>query len=170
LYLFDNTIREALTPRSTNIQLKAILSTLQRCEPTEGTNCSSAIHAVAQTIHKRGMCILISDLFDDPQAIIESLRHLKYKKQDIIILWILDPLEVSFDRSAYLKIRDLETAEELTLDAETAEQFYKQEFQLHCATIQKACRESAIDCSIITTDEPFHKAIVRILERRRKLP
>ncbi|MBN1982350.1 MAG: DUF58 domain-containing protein [Chitinivibrionales bacterium] len=168
LYLFDETVSEALSPHSTNIQLKTILATLQRAQPGQATNCSSAIHSIAQTIHKRGMCILLSDLFDNPQAIIDSLRHLKYKKQDVFVIWILDPLELLFVPDAAVRLRDLESNQELLLDGQTAAQFYNQEFQAHRDTILKACRENAIDCTIITTDEPFHKAIIRILEKRRK--
>ncbi len=169
LTIFDNTVDIAIPARSTNYQLKTILSQLQRSEPGNGTNCSSAIHTIAGTLKKRGLTLLISDLFDDPDSIISGMRHLRFKRQDVMILWILDPLEAHFEKDARLKVRDVETQEEILLDGETAAQFYQEGLTEHRKKIEQACQEYSIDYMTITTDEPFQKILIRILEKRSKL-
>ncbi len=169
LVAFDNRVETAIPPRSTNVQLQTILSCLSKIEPGDRTHCGSALDAVARTIRKRGMSIIISDFFDDPEAIIQGLKHLRFKRQDVFVVWMLDPLEMAFDMDAPLRIQDAETGEELRLDGATASEIYARGFERHRKTIEKACKELHIDCEIITTDLPFQKALFRILERRRKL-
>lgn len=169
LAAFDEELSVFLPPRSTNVQLKAILSALDRLEGGAKTRCGSAIDAVAARIAKRGLCIIFSDLFDNPLQIVRGLRHLRFKRQDVMVLWILDPLECAFSGSTRYKLRDYETGEELSIDGSSAADFFREGLAAHRSIISRACRELSIDCEIIATDEPFQKALFRILEKRRRL-
>ncbi|MBN1128115.1 MAG: DUF58 domain-containing protein [Chitinispirillaceae bacterium] len=169
LAAFDETVGMSLPPRSTNRQLQLMISALDKIEPGARTRCGSAIDAVATRIGKRGLCIIVSDLFDDPGQIIRGLRHLRFKRQDVIVIWLLDPLERSAFGPAPLKLRDLETGAQLALDGETASRFLRQGMKEHRLRLEKACRELSIDLDVIATDEPFQKALYRILEKRTRL-
>jgi uncharacterized protein (DUF58 family) len=170
LSAFDETMSFFIAPHSTNIQLKTILAQLDRMEASGATRCGAALSRLAQTLKKRGLCIVISDLFDDPEEIIRGLRHLRFKKQDVIVLRVADPMEWNFNHTASLKLHDLETGETLSLDPVTAARFFNRGVAGHHAAVKKACRELAIDCELILTNEPFHKALVRVLDKRRKMP
>jgi uncharacterized protein (DUF58 family) len=169
LTVFDERVSEAVPPRSTNIQLKAILSCLDRTEPSRATFCGEAIHQVARSIRKRGLCVVISDLFDEPASVISGLHHLRYKQQDVVVLWLQDPLERGFRKEGPLKVRDLESGEEVVVDGGTAGRYHRRGIAAHREAIERACRDRAIDCEVIGTDEPFAKALLRILEKRRRL-
>ena len=167
--IFDDTVETAIPPRSTNIQLKTILSCLERTTPGNRTNCGRAIDSIARRVRKRGLCIIISDLFDTPEAIVNSVRHLTFKHQDVMVLWILDPGELRFTKKDLLDITDLETRERILIDGETASFFHTAGFAGHRKIVEQAFRELGIDHAIIATDEPFQKALIRILEKRRRL-
>jgi uncharacterized protein (DUF58 family) len=169
LAIFDETLSTAIPPRSTNRQLKTMLAALDGTEAGAGTRCGVAIDAVATRIVKRGLCIVVSDLFDDPDRIIHGLRHLRFKRQDVIVLWVLDPSERADFENRPLTLRDLETVERISLDGETASRFLAEGMRAHRTAIESACRELAIDLDIITTNEPFQKALLRILEKRKRL-
>jgi uncharacterized protein (DUF58 family) len=169
LSAFDADVSVNLPPRSTNVQLKTILSVLDSLEASSETRVGSAIDAVASRLSKRGLCILFSDLFDDTERIIHGLRHLRFKQQDVIVLWILDPLELSFTGGPPLRMRDLETGQDLLIDGETAARFFNDGFKSHKETIERACKELSVDLAIISTDEPFEKALFKILEKRKRL-
>lgn len=169
LTLFDKQVEVAIPPRSTNLQLKTILSQLEHSTPGDETNCSEAIHKIAGTLKKRGLTILISDLFDDPGSIISAVRHLRFKRQDVMVIWILDPMEMDFKKDARLKIHDIETNEEILIDGETAAQFYNKGLSEHKTKIEHACKEFSVDLMTISTNEPFQKVLIRILEKRSKL-
>ena len=169
LAAFDDALKVFLPPRSTNVQLKTILTALDRIDGGAKTRCGGALESVARHCSRRGLCIVLSDLFDDPQHIIRGLRHLRYKRQDVMVLWILDPLELAFSGGVSYKLRDYETREELSLDGRTAAGFFREGFGRHQNLIARACRELSIDCEILSTDEPFQKALVRIMEKRERL-
>jgi uncharacterized protein (DUF58 family) len=166
---FDNRVDAAIPPRSTNVQLQTILSRLSAIEPGDRTRCGSALDAIARTLRKRGMCIILSDLFDDPEEIIKGLRHLRFKRQDVMVIWMLDPMEAAFDADSPLHVHDVESGEELRLDGASAAEMYARGFEEHRRILENACKELRIDCEMLTTDQPFQKALFRILERRRKL-
>ena len=169
LSAFDEQGDFSISPRSTTIQLKTIISHLDRLRPSGATRCGAAMSRLASTLLKRGLCIVISDLFDDPDAIIRGLRYLRFKKQDVIVLRIADPMEEHFDHTASLRIRDMETNEEVFLDAAVAKRFFQSGFSRHRTDIERSCRDLRIDYEEITTTEPFHKAIVRVLDKRRRM-
>lgn len=169
LYLFDDGIGTAISPRSTNLQLRTILSRLERAEPGRKTRCGDAIGRIAQGIRKRGLCIVISDLLDDADAIANGLRHLRFKRQDVIVCRILDPMETAFHHVNRLRVRDMETEEEVFLDGDTASRLYEAEFRRHWTGIEETCRDFSIDSYVVTTNEPFHKALIRILAKRNRL-
>lgn len=169
LSAFDETTSCYIAPHSTNIQLKTIMTKLESMEASGVTRCGAALSRCARALKKRGLCIVISDLFDEPEEIIRGLRHLRFKKQDIIVLRIADPMEQNFKYEASLKLHDLETGENLSLDPVTAAYFFNQGAASHYAVIKRACQELTIDCELILITEPFHKALLRVLEKRRRM-
>jgi uncharacterized protein (DUF58 family) len=169
LAIFDETIALAIPPRSTNMQLKTMLAALDGVESGAITRCGAAIDALAAHVAKSGLCIIVSDLFDDPERIIRGLRHLRFKRQDVIVLWLLDPQELAAFEHRPLALRDLETGEKLTIDGEIASRFLSEGMAKHREMIDSACRELAIDLDIISTNEPFQKALFSILEKRTRM-
>jgi uncharacterized protein (DUF58 family) len=169
LAAFDAAVSVALPPRSTNIQLKTIMSVLETIEAGEATRVGNAIDAVASRLSKRGLCVLFSDLFDDTERIVHGLRHLRFKRQDVLVLWILDPLELAFSASTPLRMRDLETGRNLHIDGAIAGRFFREGFLAHKDVIERACKELSIDLAIIATDEPFQRALFTILDKRRRM-
>jgi uncharacterized protein (DUF58 family) len=166
---FDENVKTYIPPRSTNVQLKNILVALDKITAGAATRCGNAINTLAGSLQKRGLCIVLSDFFDNPDQIIQGLRHLYFKRQDILILWILDPFENNFSSSKSLRLHDLETGRILNMDGRTAMEYFSRGFTEHKEKIFNACKDMHIDSEIITTTEPFQKALLRILEKRRKM-
>jgi uncharacterized protein (DUF58 family) len=169
LFAFDSDQSLFIPPRSTNVQLSTILSRLDALEPSGETRCGASIERLAQTLKRRGMCIVMSDLFDEVSQIVRGLRHLRFKRQDVLVIWVLDPIEVSFVNRGPCEVRDLETGNSLLLDGRTASEFFQSGLAEHRARIEDACKSLRIDCEIVVTDEPFARALVRILQKRRRL-
>jgi len=166
---FDERVATYLPPRSTNIQLKNILSVLDGIEPGAQTRCGHSINRLAQGIKRRGLTIVLSDLFDDPDSILKGLRHLRFKRQDVLLLWVLDPQERSFSAKNSYQLHDMETGKTIFLDGHTASRFLYEGIKHHGEIVERGCRELKIDFSVITTDEPFVRALIRVLQTRRRL-
>ena len=90
LTLFDNEIRYQIHPKSKRSHLYSILSKMEKIKAKEQTQISPVLHKTAEMIKKRGLIILISDLFDDPIKIMAGLKHLALlpKQYLLLKLWI----------------------------------------------------------------------------------
>jgi uncharacterized protein (DUF58 family) len=169
LAVFDDRVKTYLQPRSTNIQLKHILGTLDKITPHEQTQCAAAINTLASGLKKRGMCIIISDFMDNPETIRQGLRHLRYKRQDILMLQILDSQELMFKQKGMYKFRDLESGADIKMDGRTASEYFNKGMSIHNNMLRSISRELQIDYEQVCTNEPFSKALIRILDKREKL-
>jgi uncharacterized protein (DUF58 family) len=169
LVAFDEEIRGYMSPKSTNLQLKNIISFLESSTAQNQTRCGEVINSAAAMLKKRGLCIVISDFFDDPEQIAMGLRHLRFKRQDILAISVADPLELDFGGKSDFRLKDLETGREVVIDSQTAAEYFNKGFSGHHAVLNNICRELKIDFEVVTTAEPFHKSLMRIIEKRRRL-
>jgi len=166
LAAFDEEVVTYLPPRSTNTQLKTIISSLDALVCSAPTRCGRTIDRLARGLKKRGMTIILSDFFDEPHDIINGLRHLRYKRQDVLCIWLLDPQELSFSEKRSWLLRDSETGRTITLDGRTAAEGLGHGLHLHRERLLGACSELKIDFCTIRTDEPFVPALMRVLSSR----
>jgi len=169
LFLFDKKENLIIPPKSTNVQLKTILITLEKSFASLETNCGESISQFSKNIKKRGLCIIISDFFDDVESISKGLRFLKYKKQDIIAIRILDPLENDFNKSGIISLKDMEISKKVVLDGITATEYFNKGIKEHSKKLKDSCNLFGIDFYDIVTDESFAKAILKVLKKRRRM-
>jgi uncharacterized protein (DUF58 family) len=166
---FDETMKIYIPPKSTNIQLMNIIGKLDSLTAQSHTHCGAAIDTLACGIRKRGMCILISDFFDNPELIRQGLRHLRFKRQDVILLQILDTTEFQFQKIGNYRFRDIESGSELRMDGLTATKYFTKGMTEHTELLRSMCKELKINYEMITTAEPFSNALLRVLEKRGRL-
>ncbi|MBN1578115.1 MAG: DUF58 domain-containing protein [Chitinispirillaceae bacterium] len=169
LAAFDEQVTTYLPPRSTNLQLKNILSALDRTAAGAQTRCGVSIDRLARGLRRRGLTIILTDLFDDPRDIVQGLRHLRFKRQDVLLIWVIDPRERDFSRNRTYQLRDMETGRTLLLDGHTASCSLRDGIARHYGIIERGCRELKADFAAIETDEPFVHALIRVLQTRRRL-
>jgi len=169
LAAFDEQLSTFLPPRSTNVQLRNITATLESLRPGSATRCGAAINRLAEGIRRRGLTVIISDLFDEPAEILNGLRHLRYKRQDVILIQVTDPFEHSFDRKYSYHLHDMESGRDLLLDGKSAADHLHAAMARHREIIVNGCRELQVDFSPIKTDEPFARALMKIVRTRRQL-
>ena len=73
---------------------------------------SKPLHQLADSLAKRGVVVLISDLLDDPDAVIRGLKHFRFRGSDVIVFHVLDPDEIDFPFERATRFEDLESHEE----------------------------------------------------------
>ncbi|GBU22077.1 hypothetical protein R80B4_01982 [Fibrobacteres bacterium R8-0-B4] len=166
---FDEEIRFYMPPKSTNLQLKNIINYLETSAAEHKTRCGAVINSAAAMLKKRGLCVVISDFLDDPESIAMGLRHLRFKRQDILAIAVADPLELHFDGRSDYRLKDLETGREITIDRQTASEYFNSGMAEHRSALTAICRELKVDFEEVSTDEPFHKSLMRVIEKRGRL-
>ena len=166
LALFDSQLRSYLAPRARASHLNTLLGQLSRISPGPETAIAPVLHQLAESIVKRGLIVLISDLFDDPNEVLLGLKHFRYKRHEVIVFHILDPQELSFDYSSRTRFRDMETGQTITTEPWHIRREYQQQMEQFIDTFRTRCRRHNIDYVQITTDRPLDLALSEYLVKR----
>lgn len=169
LVIFDQKIKKYIPPKSTLSHLHNLLRELDKLSPSEPTNISSALHQMAERIKRRGLIILLSDLFEQPEEIISGLKHFRHKKHEVIVFHILDPKERSFAFEDEAVFKDLETNEEIMTSPWQIRKEYQDRLKELLNRYTLECRESLIDYVLLDTSVPFDRALFSYLNKRQRL-
>ncbi len=167
--LFDNKIRKLLPPRSVNSYLQPILKELDIIEPGIDTNISQVLHVIAERIKRRGLIIIISDLLDEPEKVLSSLKHFRHNNHEVLIFQILDPLEVSFKFEGDIVFEDLENGKKIRTHPWYIKNDYTNEIEKFINLYKKNCLENQIDFQLLKTDTTFDVALIEYLVKRKLL-
>ena len=100
---------------------------------------------MAERIIKRGLVVLVSDLLDDPEQIMNGLKHFRYKKQEVIVFHILDRKELEFDFNTRTKFLDMESGDEVVTEPWHIRSSYTDLVSELQSYYKKECREHLID-------------------------
>ena len=166
---FDEEVRFNLTPGSTPAHLDRIFRQLERARPGKGTAIAATFHELARTIAKRGLVVVISDLYDDPGRIIRALQHFVYKKHQIIVFHVMDTAELDFPFRKILSLVDMETGERLQVDPRYVADAYRAEIRDFIERYRRECADRKIEYVLTTTDTPYDRMLLNYLARRRAL-
>ena len=167
LALFDSELRRYLPPRAKPSHIKALIGILSSITPGPETRMSPMLHKLAESIAKRGLIILISDLLDDPDEVMMGLKHLRHKQHEVIVFHLLDPQELEFSFSTRTRFRDLESGDSLTTEPWHIRKDYRAAIDRFIRHYRSLCRKHKIDYQLITTDQPLDLALTEYLLKRR---
>jgi len=169
LVTFDRKIQKYIPPKSAATHLHVLLSQLDKIQPSQTTNVSSALHEMAERIKRRGLIILISDLFDYPEKIMSGLKHFRHRKHEVIVFHILDPRERDFSFPQEAIFKDIETQEEILTSPWQIQKDYQARLQEWIEKYRLESRESLIDYVLLDTSVPFDEALFAYLSKRQRL-
>ena len=167
--LFDEDIKTFIPPKSIPSHLNTLLNTLDIKAPGEDTKIEPVLHEMAERIKKRGLVIIISDLFDDPENIMNGLKHFRHGKQEVILFHILDRNELEFDFNRRTKFVDMESGEEITTDPWHVKNEYKYLIKGLQNYYKSECRLNLIDYVPLFTDDSLDKGLSEYFNKRQKL-
>ena len=167
--LFDEDIKTFIPPKSIPSHLNTLLNTLDIKAPGEDTKIEPVLHEMAERIKKRGLVIIISDLFDDPENIMNGLKHFRHSKQEVILFHILDRNELEFDFNSRTKFVDMESGEEITTDPWHVKNEYKNLIKGLQDYYRSECRLNLIDYVPLFTDDSLDKGLSEYFNKRQKL-
>jgi uncharacterized protein (DUF58 family) len=166
LTAFDEKIVAMLPASSRPGHLRTMLVTLDRLKPDHRTNVSKPLHQLADSLVKRGMVILISDLLDDPESVINGLRHFQFRGNDVIVFQVLDPDEVDFPFERPTRFEDLETNEEVMAVPGAVRAHYLKAIGALVERYRRELGAAGIDYQLLTTKQPLELALLAYLSTR----
>lgn len=166
---FDRELREIIVPSSKKVNFMRILKTIEKTKPGGETSLSRVLYQLAQKLKRRGLVILLSDLFDKPDSVIRSLRSFRSRKHEILVFQILDVEEYTFpfDKSAIFF--DLESGDELVVQPRVIRTSYQKKFTQLLSDYRQGLLESYIDYELLYTNTTYDKALFSYLQKRQRL-
>ena len=166
LVAFDHHIVDRLLPGARAGHLRALLVALERLRPGRATDVSRPLHQLADSLSKRGLVVLISDLLDDPDAVIRGVKHFHYRGTDVIVFHVLDPDELDFPFDRATRFEDLETNEEVMAVPGLVREHYLREINGLIERYRRDFGAAGIDYQLLRTTDPLELALLSYLSTR----
>lgn len=167
--VYDTEPRAFLPPRSRTGYIQEILKLLTHAAPANGTGTARSLNLIAERIKRRGLVVVISDFFDDPDEVVTALKHFRHKQNEVLAVQVLDPRERTFDFGADASFRDMETGEEMVTQPYQIRKAYAEAMTDFTERIKRECRSHNIDYLLVDTSVPFDVALIDYLNKRRMM-
>ena len=169
LTTFDEKINKSISPKSKVSHLNNLLNILHISKVGGETEISPILHSLAESIKKRGLIILVSDLLDNPDEVIKGLRHFRYRGHEVIIFHILDSKEINFDFKEMINFIDSENHESIKTDPRHIKSDYMKTFSNFCKAYRSECNKNNIDYIQVNTSDSLDKSLIEYLVKRSRL-
>lgn len=168
LITFNDHVTGQYAPKAYRGYLPILFRALVELEPGGETDVSSALHSIAETIRKRSLIVLISDLLDEPESIAQGLKHFRARHHEVLVFHIADLMEENFSFRRETEFVDSETGEKLTVTPWQIRQRYLESYGQHLEALKAQFRQFQIEYNPVSTAEPLNDLLIKYLLKRRK--
>lgn len=166
LVTFDEEIRALVRPSSNPSHLKQLLHVMQEASPQRKTATGPIFHDLAERFKKRGIVVVLSDLFDDVDAMMAGLKHFRHRRHEVILFHVLDPAEIAFPFQETTLFRGLEGFPDALVEPRALRRAYLRHFEAYLRRLKRGCRMHRIDYVLMPTDQAFDVALSSYLTSR----
>jgi len=166
LGVFDRDLRTYLPPSARLEHIHRMLAALEDARPQRKTDLAAILHRFAETLERRGIVILISDLFDDIDRVTRGLEHLRFTRQEVIVFHLLDPAEVAFPFGGVMRFKGLEETGDVLVEPRRIRDAYLAELNRFLTRLRRACEHLAIDYIQVNTAQPIDVVLTGFLTKR----
>lgn len=166
LAIFDQDLKRYFKPSNSPGQWKIITHELTLIPRLKKTNMGKVLDQLAEKLTHRSLIVLLSDFFDDPASIKKGLRHLRYKKHELMVFQVLDPMEVDFPFEDVTLFKGLEEAGELLTEPRSLREAYLEQLAAATEELKKMCRGMHIDFTRMNSGESLDITLSGFLANR----
>jgi len=166
--IFDSKVRTQVPARSGLEHLRAVANLLSDHTPAHETDVAMTLHRLAEQVRRRGLVVILSDLFDDLERLRNALAHFRRRKHDVIVYHVLDRAEVEFPFRDIGNFEDLETRETLITNSREIRAAYQEAFAEFLFSCERISASLDIDYILATTDNAVGDFVQRHLARRQR--
>jgi uncharacterized protein (DUF58 family) len=161
--LFDTALRD-YSPRTDNkATIHGLVSRLAAFEPKEQTNIAAVLHDMARQIRRKGIVIIISDFFDDEQAVLDGIQHLRFGDNEVIVFHTLDPWELQFPFMGLVEFEGLEQVPKILTRPSEIRKSYLREMEGFRLRLRNGCEKNNCHYVLADTSQPLHEMLTAYL-------
>ncbi len=166
LIAFDREVRTHVPAHNRTGHMRTIFGRMEQLEAGNETHLSHMLHVAAEHITRRGIIVVISDFYDEPEAIINALQHLRFKGNDVVVFHVLDRNEMDFEFTEPVLLEDAETEEQIHVMPDILAEGYRNTIREHIGRLREGAAQNKIDYELLTTDQPLDYALFSFLAKR----
>jgi len=166
LATFDNAVRHFVRAGSHPSHLKQLCHVMDVAGAKGETSMGPIFHDLAERIKKRGLVVILSDLFDDVASLLLGLKHLRHRRHEVLVMQVIDPAEQDFPFQDPTLFKGLEGLPEQLTEPRSLRTAYQREFETFLKDVRRGCRELHMDYALLRTDEPLDVALRTFLTGR----
>jgi uncharacterized protein (DUF58 family) len=164
---FDDDIVEHVPPSAKHME--TVLHVLDRLQPARPGSLRAPLHKMAEHFGRRGVLVLISDLYEEPDAVLEAIGPLRFRGNDLIVFHLLDPAELDFSFTDPSAFEDLESGEQIPIVPEALGDQYRALVRAHINGLTERFSANRIDYTLVNTSAPLDHALFSYLTTRERL-
>jgi uncharacterized protein (DUF58 family) len=166
LSTFNTSVTKFLGPSSQPAHLKQLVHLMEHTPAGGETALGPIFHDLAERIRKRGLVIILSDLFDDVGTLLSGLKHFRHRRHDVSVMQVIDPAEQDFPFEDPTRFRGLEGLPEQNAEPRALRRAYQAEFESFLKQVRGMCGDLQMDYVLLRTDRPLDIALRSFLTRR----
>jgi uncharacterized protein (DUF58 family) len=167
LVAFDSDVVEVVPPSAKHME--TTLHVLDRLKPSNPGSLKAPLHKVAEHFGRRGLLVLVSDLYEEPDAVLDAISPLRFRGHDIAVFHLLDPAELDFSFRDPSAFEDLETGEQIPIVPDALADQYKALVQAHVNALRERFSANRVDYTLVDTSSPLDHALFSYLSTRERL-
>lgn len=169
LCLFQDKLVSFMPPKAIPSYPVEMMKILSQTETRGTTSTASALHQLAESIKHRGLVILISDLWDDQDAIFNGIRHFRHYGHEVLVIHIWNPEEMELKTRKKTEFIDMETGERIKADNRRIRDEYDRTRQAFQMSYLETLGNMGVDYLFFRTDDDLRTVLMTYLLKRMEL-
>ncbi len=166
LVVFDDAVRESIRPSSRLGQLQRLLAGLEQAEPRARTDFAKPMKYFQELVRKRGIVIVISDFYEQPEVIVKAIEPLRFHGNEVVLFHVLDPQEIRPELNGPAILVDMETQQRLEVIPEYTKETYLQKVDGHIEQLRDRSQAAGMGYHLLVTDQPLDRVLREYLTIR----
>jgi len=167
LVTFDEAIVDHVPPSAKHLDV--VLHSLDRATATRPGRIGPPLRKLAEHFGRRGIVVVISDFYAEPDEIFEGLGPIRSRGNDVVLFHVLDPQEIAFDFAEPSSFEDLESGDQMPIVPTKLAADYRALVTAHIEAMTARASQQRIDYMLINTAMPLDHALFRFLSMRERL-
>jgi uncharacterized protein (DUF58 family) len=166
IVVFDDEIRDYVPPSSRQGQLARMLHAIEKAAPGARTDFAKPFIHCQNFLHRRGILVVISDFYADPEQVIKTMEPLRFHGNELILFHVLDPQEIRPKLREPVLMVDLESEDEMEVSPAYAHDEYTKKIDAHIDALRDRSKRAGMDYFLLDTSKPLDAALREYLTIR----
>lgn len=166
LVVFDDEVRNFVAPSTRQGQLHRLLHGVEQAQAGKRTDLTRPFAHLMDFLRRRGMVAVVSDFWDNPEKLIETIAPLRFRGNEVVLFHLLDPEEIHPKLKHPVMLEDLETGEQMEVTPDYAAHEYRDKMNAHLQDIESRAKGAGMDYFLVDTSRPLDAALREYLALR----